>query len=256
MNMMVTLTLMHVVGFKMPVNIIFDVEFEGLRLCTREGLRSSWPDLTVKAQTSLGLDHYWSFSLYRTTAEYSISFSFLWLSFTHAHLVSRIRFTVKTACKHATGIFLTLNNCASRFLVFLQQFWWGASGKAAALLAKSAAFIRDLSLYAYRFDGISADTKGGLESCSPGGMQVEGIISDLTCPKLRRRWCKLELKNGSRLQIRTTKQKERCGRKWGKFNSGSCSWALCSLHTCGHDGGSSVSRLCARSCAHPGGGIQ
>jgi len=58
MNMMVALTLMHVVGFKMPVNIIFDVEFEGFRLCSREDLRSSWPDFTVKAQTLLGLDHY------------------------------------------------------------------------------------------------------------------------------------------------------------------------------------------------------
>ena len=56
--MMVTLTLMHVVGFKMPVNMIFDVEFEGLRLRIWEDLRSSWPDLTVKAQTLLGLDHY------------------------------------------------------------------------------------------------------------------------------------------------------------------------------------------------------
>lgn len=46
--MMVALTLMHVVGFKMPVNMTFDVELEGLRLCTREDLCSSWPDLTVK----------------------------------------------------------------------------------------------------------------------------------------------------------------------------------------------------------------
>lgn len=53
--MIVTLTLMHVMGFKMPVNMIFDVEFESFRLCTREC--SSWPDLTVKGQT-LSLDHY------------------------------------------------------------------------------------------------------------------------------------------------------------------------------------------------------
>lgn len=57
--MMVTLTLMHAVGFKMPVTINFDVEFEGLRLCTQEDPRSPWSDLTVKAQTSLDLDHYW-----------------------------------------------------------------------------------------------------------------------------------------------------------------------------------------------------
>lgn len=56
--MMVTLTLMHAVGFKMPVTINFDVEFEGLRLCTQEDPRSPWSDLTVKAQTSLDLDHY------------------------------------------------------------------------------------------------------------------------------------------------------------------------------------------------------
>lgn len=56
--MIVTLTLMHVVGFKMPLNKIFDVEFEGLRLFTQEDLRSSWPGLTVKAEILLGLDHY------------------------------------------------------------------------------------------------------------------------------------------------------------------------------------------------------
>lgn len=47
---MVALALMQVVGFKMPVNVGFDVKFEGLRLCSREDLSSSWSDLTVKAQ--------------------------------------------------------------------------------------------------------------------------------------------------------------------------------------------------------------
>lgn len=66
--MMVTLALMHVVGFKMPVNMIFDVEVEGFRLCSMGDLDSSWLELPVKVQVWIITDHFLPTELLQNTA--------------------------------------------------------------------------------------------------------------------------------------------------------------------------------------------
>lgn len=125
MNTKVTLALMHVVGFKMPLNMIFDVEVEGLRLCIGEDLGSSWSELTVKAQVwiimfgSLPM----IFHLQNCCRIHYFLFAFMTKLYRH-----KSGFQSKAYCQanNATDTFLTLDNFAPHFLIFfatLKHIW-------------------------------------------------------------------------------------------------------------------------------------
>lgn len=148
MNTMVTLALMHVVGFKMPLNMLFDVEVEGLRLCTREDLGSSWSELTVKAQVWIIMFVSLAMIFHLQNCSRLQYFLFAFMTKLYRH---RSDFQNKVYCQdnNAIGIFLTLNNFAPPFLIFfavaLLKSFFTTFGKKAELLAKSAAFLRNLS---------------------------------------------------------------------------------------------------------------
>lgn len=90
MNRMVALTLMHVVGFKMPVNVIFGVEFEGLWLCAQKGPGSSLPDLAVKIKISMSSGHSADGLWTQDCCRIQHFLPLLWLSFTEPNCVSQI----------------------------------------------------------------------------------------------------------------------------------------------------------------------
>lgn len=146
MNTKVTLALMHVVGFKMPLNMIFDVEVEGLRLCIGEDLGSSWSELTVKAQVwiimfgSLPM----IFHLQNCCRIHYFLFAFMTKLYRHkSGFQSKANNNVvvkPTMPLTSSWHWIILHHI---FLSFLQL--WSTFGKEAELLAKSAAFLRNLS---------------------------------------------------------------------------------------------------------------